>query len=145
MKTSVRQLLQAKGNQVHTIEPGLSVYEALQMMASYDIGALLVVDNKGLVGIFSERDYARKVILMGRGSRDTLVKEIMTDEVVTVSPASTVGDCMALMTGKRIRHLPVVEDQQLMGLISIGDVVKAIMSEQELMITELESYILGNR
>ena len=145
MKTSVRQLLQAKGNRVHTVEPGLSVYEALEIMASYDIGALLVVEDSRLVGIFSERDYARKVILMGRGSKDTLVKEIMTDEVITVNPGSTVGDCMALMTGKRIRHLPVVDDEQLMGLISIGDVVKAIMSEQELMITELESYIMGNR
>lgn len=145
MKTSVRQLLQAKGNRVHTVEPGLSVYEALEVMASYDIGALLVVEDSRLIGIFSERDYARKVILMGRGSKDTLVKEIMTDEVITVSPSSTVGDCMALMTGKRIRHLPVVEGEELMGLISIGDVVKAIMSEQELMITELESYIMGNR
>ena len=145
MKTSVRQLLQAKGNRVHTVEPGLSVYEALEIMASYDIGALLVVEDSRLVGIFSERDYARKVILMGRGSKDTLVKEIMTDEVITVNPGSTVGDCMALMTGKRIRHLPVVDDEQLMGLISIGDVVKAIMSEQELMIIELESYIMGNR
>lgn len=145
MKTSVRQLLQAKGNRVHTVEPGLSVYEALERMATYDIGALLVVEDGGLVGIFSERDYARKVILMGRGSKDTLVKEIMTDEVITVNPGSTVGDCMALMTGKRIRHLPVVDNEELLGLISIGDVVKAIMSEQELMITELESYIMGNR
>lgn len=145
MTSSVRQLILAKGNRVHTISPDATVFEALERMAMYDIGALVVMEDERVVGIFSERDYARKVVLVGRVSRETKVREIMTDEVITVSPDTTVGECMALMTGKRIRHLPVLEGGSLVGLISIGDVVKAIMSEQELMIAELESYITGSR
>ncbi|MER3443539.1 MAG: histidine kinase [Meiothermus sp.] len=145
MTSSVRQLILAKGNRVHTISPDATVFEALERMAMYDIGALVVMEDERVVGIFSERDYARKVVLVGRVSRETKVREIMTDEVITVSPETTVGECMALMTGKRIRHLPVLEGENLVGLISIGDVVKAIMSEQELMIAELESYITGSR
>ncbi|WP_027891052.1 CBS domain-containing protein [Calidithermus chliarophilus] len=145
MTSSVRQLILAKGNRVHTISPDATVFEALERMAMYDIGALVVMEDERVVGIFSERDYARKVVLVGRVSRETKVREIMTDEVITVSPDTTVGECMALMTGKRIRHLPVLEGGNLVGLISIGDVVKAIMSEQELMIAELESYITGSR
>lgn len=145
MTSSVRQLILAKGNQVHTISPEATVFEALERMAMFDIGALVVVEGERVVGIFSERDYARKVVLMGRVSRETKVREIMTDEVITVTPDTTVGECMALMTGKRIRHLPVLEEGKLAGLVSIGDVVKAIMSEQEFMIAELESYITGSR
>ncbi|WP_026234516.1 CBS domain-containing protein [Calidithermus timidus] len=145
MTSSVRQLILAKGNRVHTISPEATVFEALERMAMYDIGALVVVEGERVVGIFSERDYARKVVLVGRVSRETKVREIMTDEVITVSPDTTVGECMAIMTGKRVRHLPVMEGEKLAGLISIGDVVKAIMSEQELMIAELESYITGSR
>jgi CBS domain-containing protein len=145
MTSSVRQLILAKGNRVHTISPEATVFEALERMAMFDIGALVVVEGERVVGIFSERDYARKVVLMGRVSRETKVREIMTDEVITVSPDTTVGECMAIMTGKRIRHLPVLEEGKLAGLVSIGDVVKAIMSEQEFMIAELESYITGSR
>ncbi|RIH83049.1 CBS domain-containing protein [Calidithermus roseus] len=145
MTSSVRQLILAKGNRVHTISPEATVFEALERMAMYDIGALVVVEGERVVGIFSERDYARKVVLVGRVSRETKVREIMTDEVITVSPDTTVGECMAIMTGKRVRHLPVMEGERLAGLISIGDVVKAIMSEQEFMIAELESYITGSR
>lgn len=145
MTSSVRQLILAKGNRVHTISPEATVFEALERMAMFDIGALVVVEGERVVGIFSERDYARKVVLVGRVSRETKVREIMTDEVITVSPDTTVGECMAIMTGKRVRHLPVMEGGKLAGLISIGDVVKAIMSEQEFMIAELESYITGSR
>lgn len=145
MTSTVRQLLQAKGNMVHSVSPDSTVFDALERMSAYDVGALLVVNGPDLVGIFSERDYARKVILMGRSSKDTLVSEIMTDDLVTITPDATVGDCMNLMTGNRIRHLPVIENNQLMGVVSIGDVVKAIMTQQELMITEMEAYITGSR
>ncbi|MCX7782580.1 MAG: CBS domain-containing protein [Meiothermus sp.] len=145
MTSTVRQLLQAKGNMVHAIPADVTVFEALERMASYDVGALMVMNGNQLVGIFSERDYARKIILMGRISKDTLVGEVMTDDLITITPDATVADCMNLMTGNRIRHLPVVEDGRLVGVISIGDVVKAIMTQQEFMIAELESYITGSR
>lgn len=145
MTTTVRQLLSAKGTMVHSISTEATVFEALELMASYDIGALLVTQDSGLVGIFSERDYARKIILMGRMSRDTTVGEVMTTDLITVSPDQTVGDCMNLMTGNRIRHLPVLDSNKLVGMISIGDVVKNIMTQQEFMIAELESYITGSR
>jgi CBS domain-containing protein len=145
MMTTVRQLLQSKGNTVLSVSPEDSVFEALEQMAKFDVGALLVLSGSDLVGIFSERDYARKIILVGRSSRDTLVREVMTSDLITITPNETVGDCMNAMTGNRIRHLPVVEKGQLMGVISIGDVVKAIMSQQEFTITELEAYITGSR
>ncbi|MCS7068673.1 MAG: CBS domain-containing protein [Meiothermus sp.] len=145
MTSTVRQLLQAKGNLVHSIPADATVFEALERMAAYDVGALMVMNGKQLVGIFSERDYARKIVLMGRISKDTLVGEVMTDDLITISPDATVADCMNLMTGNRIRHLPVIEEGQLIGVISIGDVVKAIMTQQEFMIAELESYITGSR
>ncbi len=145
MTSTVRQLLQAKGNMVHAISADATVFEALERMAAYDVGALMVMDGNQLVGIFSERDYARKIILMGRISKDTLVREVMTSDLITISPEATVADCMNLMTGNRIRHLPVIENGQLVGVISIGDVVKAIMTQQEFMIAELESYITGSR
>lgn len=142
---TVRQILQNKGQQVWSISPAASVYEALQLMAAKDIGALAVVEEDRLVGIFSERDYARKVILHGKTSRETRVDEIMTGKVVIVGPERTTDECMALMTEKHIRHLPVVEGERLIGLISIGDVVKAVISNQEFVINQLENYISGER
>lgn len=143
---TVNDLLQAKGHSVWTVGPEASVYAALELMAAKDVGALLVVDDDGQVaGIFSERDYARKVILRGRASRDTPVREIMTERVLYVRPEQTLDDCMALMTRHRVRHLPVLDGGQLIGLISIGDVVKAIIAEQEFMIEQLENYITGRR
>jgi len=145
MTSTVRQLLQNKGSMVYAISPEATVFEALERMAAYDVGALLVMKDDHLVGIFSERDYARKIVLMGRMSKDTRVREVMTSELITVTPEATVADCMTLMTGNRIRHLPVLENGKLVGVVSIGDVVKAIMTQQELMIAELESYITGSR
>ncbi len=142
---TVRQILKSKGHQIWSISPAASVYEALQLMAARDIGALVVVEADRLVGIFSERDYARKVILHGKSSRETRVEEIMTSRVAVVGPERTTEECMALMTDKHIRHLPVMEGERLIGLISIGDVVKAVISNQEFVITQLENYITGER
>jgi CBS domain-containing protein len=145
MASTVRQMLQAKGNQVFSVNPQTSVYEALEVMSRRDIGALLVMNGSQLAGIFSERDYARKIILMGRVSRETPVDEVMTREVVGVAPAASVDDCMNLMTQHRIRHLPVLQGAEVLGMISIGDVVKAIISEQQFRIGQLEEYISGGR
>ena len=141
----VAQLLQTKGYDIWSIEPDATVYEALERMAEKDIGALLVVEGQNLKGILSERDYARKVILKGKLSKDTRVREIMSDEVVYVRPEQTIEECMALMTAKRVRHLPVLTRGRLIGVISIGDVVKAMISDQEFLIRELEHYITGSR
>jgi len=140
---TVRDILRAKGNQVWRISPDATVFSALELMAEKNIGALVALDGESLAGIFSERDYARKVILKGKASKKTSVREIMTSEVTTVHPGQSVDECMALMTGKRIRHLPVFEGEKLVGLISIGDVVKAVISEREFTIKQLESYITG--
>ena len=140
MKT-VKQLLQGKTKALCTVSPGTPVFEALKQMAEKDIGALLVVENGKLAGILSERDYARKVILHGKSSHDTPVREIMTERVVYVQPKNTVEECMALRTDKRIRHLPVLENDKLIGVLSIGDLVKETISEQQFMIKQLESYI----
>lgn len=140
MKT-IRQLLQAKGGTVHTIAPNARVIEALKLMAEKEIGALVVIDNGKLAGILSERDYARKVILKGKSSHDIPVREIMTEKVVTVEPNQSVEECMALMTSKRVRHLPVTEGERLIGVLSIGDLVKEVIAEQEETIKQLESYI----
>lgn len=137
----VRQLLRTKGHDIWSIAPDDSVYDALKLMADRDVGALLVLEEGNLVGILSERDYARKVILRGKSSMDTPVKEIMTQKVISVSPEQTIAECMTLMTDKHVRHLPVFEDDRLIGLVSIGDVVKAIMSQQEFIIEQLERYI----
>ncbi len=139
--TLVSQILQSKGSHTWTIAPNATVFDALTSMAEKDIGALLVVENSEVVGIFSERDYARKIILQGKSSRDTEVQEIMTSEVLCISPDQSVTKCMALMTDKRIRHIPVLDDGRLVGVISIGDVVKAIISEQQIIINHLEDYI----
>src|SRR5437870_2235385 len=132
--TSVAQLLHAKGHAVWSIPQDGSVYDAIKLMADKEVGALLVVEAQKLVGIVSERDYARKVILQGKSSKDTPVREIMTDKVFYVHPEQSVEDCMALMTAKRIRHLPVLDDDQLIGVVSIGDLVKAHISDQEVRI-----------
>ena len=138
---SLKQLLSAKGGQVHSIHPDAKVIEALQLMAQKEIGALLVMDGGHIVGILSERDYARKVILHGKSSQDIPVREIMTAGVVTVDPSKTIEACMGLMTQRRIRHLPVCEGDRLVGLVSIGDLVKEVIAEQEQTIRQLESYI----
>lgn len=142
MKT-VRQLLQTKGTDVWSIGPEALVIEALKMMAEKGVGALVVLDAGRVVGILSERDYARKVSLLGKSSKTTPVREIMTEKVVFVRPEQTVEDCMALMTSKRIRHLPVMDGDRLAGVISIGDVVKEVISHQEFLIGQLENYITG--
>jgi len=140
MKT-LMQLLQAKGRDVHSITPDARVFDALKLMAEKDVGALVVIEDGRLAGIISERDYARKVILLGKSSHDIPVREIMTDKVITVQPNRTVEECMALMTNKRIRHLPVTEGDRLIGLLSIGDMVKEVIADQEQTIKQLESYI----
>ena len=141
--TYVEQLLKTKGNKIWSIAPQATVYEALQIMSEKDVGALLVLDKGNLVGIFSERDYARKLILKGRFSKDTTVGELMTREVLYIESQSTIEDCMALMTAKRVRHLPVLENERLIGIVTIGDVVKQIISDQEFTIQQLERYIKG--
>lgn len=140
---SVRQLLDAKGHDVWSINPDASVFEAIELMATKSIGALIVIEEAGPVGIVSERDYARKVILKGRSSRQTPVREIMTTRVVYAKIDQTVEECMALMTEKRIRHLPVMDGNDLTGVISIGDLVKSIIDEQQFIIEQLEQYISG--
>jgi CBS domain-containing protein len=140
MKT-VKEILEAKPHKVLSISPQATVLDALKAMADYEVGALVVLDGERLAGIFSERDYARKVILQGKASKDTGVHEIMTHKVVCVRPDQSVEECMALMTDKRIRHLPVLQDKKVIGVISIGDVVKEVISEQRLMIEQLEHYI----
>ena len=140
MKT-VRDILKKKGNDIFSISPQASVYEALQVMADKNIGAVLVMEHGKLVGILSERDYARKVILKGKASKETLVSDLMTRNVLYVSPDKNVEDCMFLMTTKNIRHLPVIEDDRLIGIISINDVVKIIISEQKFAIDALEKYM----
>ena len=145
MKT-VLHILEAKGPEVYTIGPSDSVFRALERLAEKGVGALVVTEGEGqIVGLLSERDYARKVVLLGRVSKNTPVRDIMTPEVVCVTPEQSVDTCMGLMTQKHIRHLPVVVDQRLAGLISIGDVVKAVMDEQQFAIEQLEHYIAGDR
>lgn len=141
--TIVSQILQSKGSGTWTVGPDATVFAALELMAEHNIGALVVVKHDDVIGIFSERDYARKVILLGKSSRDTAVGEIMTRDVICVTPGQTVEKCMAIMTDKHIRHLPVLEDGRLAGVISIGDVVKTIINNQQVIINHLEDYIYG--
>jgi CBS domain-containing protein len=129
--------------EAYSISPQATVYEALKIMADKDIGALLVLENGKLAGMFSERDYARKVILRGRHSQDTLVREIMITDVVTVDPSQNLKECLELITYHRVRHLPVMEDDRVAGIISIGDIVKGIITHHEFMIEQLEDYIKG--
>lgn len=141
---TVRELLKRKDNNVWSVTPKAMVLEALELMAEKNIGALLVLDQGKLVGIFSERDYARKVRLKGRSSTDTPIDELMTREIVSVSPDEKIKECMELMTTRRIRHLPVFENERLVGVITIGDLVKRIITDQEVAIRELENYITGS-
>ena len=138
---SVKQLLQGKGHDVWSIGPEASVYDAIAKMAQEEVGALVVLEGELLVGVVSERDYARKVVLQGRSSRDTKTKDIMTTRVAYARPDQSVEDCMAVMTEKRIRHLPVMDGDKLLGVISIGDLVKFIIEEQKHVIEQLEQYI----
>jgi CBS domain-containing protein len=140
---TVRDILKIKGNEVWSIGPDKTVYDALMLMAVKDIGALVAVEDDSIVGIVSERDYARRVILKGKSSKKTTLREIMTTKVCYVTPEYSVQECMALMTDKTVRHLPVLEENRLVGLVSIGDVVKSVISEQEFIIEQLESYITG--
>jgi CBS domain-containing protein len=140
---TVNQLLRSKGTQIFSVAPTDSVLRAIEIMATRHVGALLVMDQGILTGIISERDYARKVILMNRSSHDTPVSDIMTSPALTVAPTDTVHHCMELMTQRRFRHLPVVEGGRVVGMLSIGDLVKAVIEEQSAQIEQLERYIAG--
>lgn len=138
---NVKQILEGKNHKVLSVAPDATVFEALQRLADKNVGALVVLDGGKLVGIFSERDYARKVVLLGKSSRDTPVRDIMTRKVLCARPEQTVEQCMAIMTAKRVRHLPVIDHKKVIGLISIGDLVKEMISEQQFVIAQLEHYI----
>ncbi len=138
---SVKQVLQTKGHDIWSVGPEVSVYDAIAEMAQKGVGALVVLEGESLVGVVSERDYARKVVLQGRSSKGTKIRDIMTTRVVYARPDQSVEDCMAMMTEKRIRHLPVMEGDKLLGVLSIGDLVKSIMEEQKHVIEQLEQYI----
>jgi len=140
----VRNVLQAKGNSIISVSPASTVYDALELMVEKNVGALLVTNSGKLLGIFTERDYARKVILRGKSSKETLIAEIMTEHLTSVTPDNTIEECMQLMTNKFIRHLPVVDGGDLIGIISIGDIVKYIIEEQRFIIENLEQYITGH-
>jgi CBS domain-containing protein len=142
MKT-VKQLVDEKPHKLLSIAPSMSVFEALQKMAEFDVGALVILDEGRLVGIFSERDYARKLILHGKSSKETRVEEIMTTRVVCIGPDRSAEECMALMTDKRVRHLPVLEDKKVVAVISIGDVVREMIEDQKHTIEQLEQYIMS--
>ena len=142
---TIRQLLTKKGAEVWSTSPDASVYDALLLLAEKNIGALVVLEGSAVKGIMSERDYAREVDLRARTSKSTSVKQIMTQKVIFIRPDNTVEECMALMSHKRIRHLPVMDGDNLVGLISIGDVVKTIISEQKYMLRQLEDYIMGEQ
>jgi CBS domain-containing protein len=139
----LQRVLDAKGSEVFSIGPGASVFDALEEMAKRDVGALIVMEDGQVVGIFSERDYARKIILAGKSSRETPVRDIMTDRVIYARPDLTLEQCLALMTDKRIRHLPVLRGDDLVGVVSIGDLVKGIIEDQRFLISQLESYVSG--
>jgi CBS domain-containing protein len=143
MKT-IRQAIKDKASDIWWTSPDTHVYSALSMMAEKGVGALIVIDKEKIVGIFSERDYARKVILMGKSSKDIFVREIMTTNVRFITPEQTCDQALALMTDKHIRHLPVLQDDKLIGIVSIGDLVKAVIDEQKKTIDKLEKYILAN-
>jgi CBS domain-containing protein len=140
---TVEKLLQVKGNKTWTITPQATVYAAVQLMSDKNVGALMVMEARKPVGIFTERDYARKLILKGKSSKTTTVRELMTVEVLYVEPRNSIEDCMQLMTNKRVRHLPVLTEGELIGIVTIGDVVKQLISDQESTIAQLEKYIQG--
>jgi CBS domain-containing protein len=140
---TVNDILRTKGRTVWSVRPTNTVLEALGLMAEHDIGAVLVLDGDKLVGVLSERDYARKVVLAGRSSKDSPVKDVMTSHIVCVSPDRSVDECMSIVTNKRLRHLPVIDNKRVVGIVSIGDLVKATIDEQEFTITQLKTYIAG--
>lgn len=139
----VRNILESKGNAIYSVAPTIMVYRAIELMCEKNIGGLLIVDDGKLVGIFTERDYARKLILRGKSSKDTPISELMTSNLITVSPDTSIDDCMRVMVGRKIRHLPVLDEGVLVGLISIGDVVRHVIDEQKSIIEQLEHYITG--
>lgn len=140
---SVRDILNTKDGKIQSISPKATVYEALEKMSEKEIGALVVMENKKVVGIISERDYARKIILQGKTSKQTLVKEVMSSHLFSVTPDTSVEDAMVLMTGKHVRHLPVFEKTKFVGIISIGDVLKLVISNKDFLINQLSDYIAG--
>jgi CBS domain-containing protein len=141
---TVREILNKKGNLIWSVSPDATVYEALQLMAEKEAGAVLVIDNGKIKGVLSERDYARKIVLHGKFSKDTAVVEIMSDKVIYVEPSQSIEECMAIMINKKIRHLPVMENNKLSGIISIGDVVEAVLEEKDTVIGELTRFIQGS-
>jgi CBS domain-containing protein len=143
--SKVKEVLDKKGRQYFFVKRENTVYEALQAMADKDVGAVMVVDNDKLIGMFTERDYARKIVLHGLASRSSRVGDFMTKEVFSVHSDTSIYDCMAIMTSKRIRHLPVIDDDKIIGLISIGDVVNSVIQQQDVTIKDLENYIYGGR
>jgi CBS domain-containing protein len=144
MKT-VKDILRVKGSNVYSTAPDATVYDVLKQMAEKNVGALMVLEGEKIVGLISERDYARKTILKGRLSKETAVKEIMTANVITVGPEKDLEECMELFTDKRVRHLPVIENEKIIGIVSIGDVVKGVIDHKEFIIQEQEKYIKGKR
>ena len=144
MTISIRNLLDEKGYQIHSVTPDTTVYDAIKLMAELGIGALLVMENDRIAGIFSERDYTRKIVLNNRSSRDTPVKEIMTVNVISVTADQNIEDCMATMSRFQIRHLPVVEQGEPVGMLSVKDVLRSLLLEKEFIISQLENYISGN-
>ena len=140
---TAHDILRSKGHTVHAVRPGDTVLSALGVMAEHDVGAVLVLDGERLAGIFTERDYARKVVLAGRSSKDSPVSAVMTHHVICVAPHRSIDECMALMTDKRVRHLPVVDHKRVVGLVSIGDLVKETIADQRFTITQLQLYIAG--
>ena len=144
MKTLIRNILKSKGGDVHSVSPETSVFDALRRMADANVGALIVMQDNKLVGIISERDYARKIVLKGRASPDTPVSAIMSTSVICATPEQTVGECMGMMTSKAVRHLPVLDHKAVIGIVSIGDLVKEIIGEQQFVIEQLENYIHGH-
>ena len=141
MKITLSEILDRKGRNVWSVSPTNTAYEALELMADKDVGAVVVIDADKVIGMFSERDYARKVILMGKSSRETAVSELMSGDVCFVHPWNNISECMNMMTERRFRHLPVIDNDKLVGIVSIGDVVKAVISEQEYQINELKGYV----
>lgn len=142
--TTIRQVIDSKGHDVLTVQPDDTVFHALELMAGKNVGAVIVTENDAPVGIFTERDYARNVILKGRSSTNTPIRDIMISDVIFVQPEQTVDECMAIMSQKRFRHLPVMQDGKLAGIVSIGDLVKTIIDEQAFTIQQLQGYIGGN-
>lgn len=141
--TTIRDILKLKNREIQSIHPDAKVIEALQKMCEKNVGALVVMEDEKLVGIFSERDYARKIILHGKSSKDTQVREVMTSHLISITPDNTIEEVMVLMTGKHIRHLPVFEDNKFIGIISIGDVLKSVITDKDFLINQLSNYIAG--